>query len=419
MPKDNAQPIQRPRGAAPRVRRATRWDRLWAPFWAIPLACTLAALLAGVLLPEVDHAIGGRLPFVFPGGPDGARSVLGSIAGAMISVTGLVFSVTMVVLQLASSQFTPRLLGTFLQSRLTQITLGSFVASFVYSLTVLRSVIGDSGGEAFVPQLSVTVAYLLVLSSVGLFLAFIQHITSSIQVGRVITRVGDETTRLIEELYPGPGEGAPGPTWSPRPGCSRQDIAAAGRHGHLTSLDVPVLVELARSADTVLTVTQPVGSFVIPGQTLAQSWGADLDDEQVDRLRAAVSVSTERTLRQDPSFGVRQLVDIAERALSPGVNDPTTAVQVINELHRILRVLVRRVTPSPYVLDGDGAVRLVQPAPDVAALLTLAVEEIAHYGQDSVQVPRRLRAMLADLEAAALPQHQRAIAGLGRLLPEA
>ena len=128
------------------------WDRLWAPFWAVPLAATVASLALGVLLPAAEGSSSAQLPFVFPGGPDGARSVLGTIAGAMISVTGLVFSLTMVVLQLASSQFTPRLLGTFLQSRLTQATLGSFIASFVFSLTVLRSVRGDATGDAFVPQ---------------------------------------------------------------------------------------------------------------------------------------------------------------------------------------------------------------------------------------------------------------------------
>lgn len=406
--------IRRPRGSTPAVRRATWWDRLWAPFWAIPLACTLVALVAGVLLPAADETLSARLPYVFPGGPDGARSVLGTIAGAMISVTGLVFSLTMVVLQLASSQFTPRLLGTFLQSRLTQATIGSFIASFVYALTVLRSVRGGGQGEAFVPQVAVTVAYLVVLSSVALFLAFIRHITMSLQVSRVLTGVGDETVRLVEKLYPLPEDGAPGPTWSPRPGSPRQDVAVADRHRHVTALDLPALVALAQEADAVLVFPRPVGSYVVPGMTLAQSWGAELDDDQLRRLHAGVDIETERTLRQDPSFGFRQLVDIAERALSPGVNDPTTAVQAINELHRVLRPLVQRVTPSPYVVDGDGVVRVVQPAPDIASLLTLAFEEIAHYGRDSVQIPRRLRAMLDDLASCSLPQHRQSIAALAR-----
>ena len=119
---------------------------------------------------------------------------------------------------------------------------------------------------------------------------------------------------------------------------------------------------------------------------------------------------------QDPGFGIRQLVDIAERALSPGVNDPTTAVQAINELHRVLRTLVQRTAPSPYLVDADGAVRVVHPAPDVSSLLALAVEEIAHYGKGSVQVPRRLLAMLDDLATCALPQHRPSLAQVEGLL---
>ncbi|MDO5684325.1 MAG: DUF2254 family protein, partial [Propionibacteriaceae bacterium] len=144
----------RGRGKAPRVRPQPWWSRMWRPFWAVPAACAVGAVVAGLFLPQLDRTLGAELPFVFPGGPDGARSVLGTIAGAMISVTGLVFSITMVVLQLASQQFTPRLLGTFLQSRLSQGTLGSFIASFVYALTVLREVRGEQSGNAFVPQLS-------------------------------------------------------------------------------------------------------------------------------------------------------------------------------------------------------------------------------------------------------------------------
>lgn len=396
----------RTRGAAPRLRRDSWWTRLWQPFWAIPAACAVGAVLAGVFLPQLDRALGAELPFVFPGGPDGARSVLGTIAGAMISVMGLVFSITMVVLQLASQQFTPRLLGTFLQSRLSQGTLGSFIASFVYALTVLREVRGEESGNAFVPQLSVTVAYLLVLASVGLFMAFINHITQSIQVSRVIGRIGDDTRRIVAALYPEAAPELGGPTWSPRPGTEHQVVPHTGRRGHIAGVDVDALVDLAHGAGGVIVLTRPVGSFLVEGQPLAQCWGAELDEQQVRRLRGAVDVQGEPTLRHDPAFGIRQLVDIAERALSPGVNDPTTAVQAINALHDILRTLVKREAPSPYFLDPDGVVRLVHAPLDVTALVRLAVEEIAHYGSNSIQVPRRLHTMLDDLETAALPQHR-------------
>lgn len=408
--------ISRTRGRVPELPRETWWARLWRPFWMVPLACTIAALAAGVALPELDRAATGEIPFVFPGGPDGARSVLSTITSAMISVTGLVFSITMVVLQLASSQFTPRVIAPFLQSRVTQATLGVFVAAFVFSLTVLRSVEGDADGEAFVPQLSVTVAYLLVLLSVAFFLAFIHHITTSIQVSRVISAVGDRTVALVEEILPDADADAAGPTWSPRPSDPHGHVAAGRAHGHVVSIDFATLVEVAREADIVLSLDARVGDFVVEGQPLAQSWGAVPDADATGRIDAALRRESERTMVQDPAFGIRQLVDIAERALSPGINDPTTAVQAIDELHRILRVVVQRPNPSPYVVDADDRVRVVH-RPDAASdLVVLAVEEIAHYGRDSVQVPRRLTALLDDLASCARPEHGGAIEHARRMV---
>ena len=170
----------RARGGTPSVEASSWWHNVWRPFWAVPAACAVSAVALGLALPLLDEGLQTELPYVFQGGPSGARNLLGTIATGMISMTGLVFSITMVVLQLASSQFTPRVLGSFLESRITQATLGVFTASFVFALTVTRSVRGDYGETGtFVPQVSVTAAFVLVLASVGCFLAFIHHITSS------------------------------------------------------------------------------------------------------------------------------------------------------------------------------------------------------------------------------------------------
>ena len=169
---------------------------MWQPFWAVPLALATTSIALGLGLPMLDEAAWRGIPVLFQGGPDGARSLLGTIASAMISVTGLVFSITMVVLQLASSQFTPRVLGTFLDSRITQVTLGVFTGTFLYALTVLRSVRGASEGiEEFVPQLATSVAFAGVVASVGCFLAFIHHITQSVRVDHVITTGGTTDPR--------------------------------------------------------------------------------------------------------------------------------------------------------------------------------------------------------------------------------
>ena len=397
----------------------TVWQRLWRPFWAVPLAIGLAAMVAGVALPALDGRLSDHIPYLFQGGSDSARGLLSTIATAMISVTGLVFSITMVVLQLASSQFTPRILGDFLSQRTTQVTLGVFIASFVFSLTVLRSVRGGNDVDSFVPQLSVTTAFLLVIASMGCFIVFIHHITSSIQVSSVISDIGDRAVALADDLYPVGGPEA-APTWSPAVGTPCVQVTSGGRHGVVTEIDTGHLTSLAADREVVVVAEVGVGDFLTEHMPLLTVWGvASLDDATADRLRDGFVLETQRTMRQDVGFGVRQLVDIAERALSPGINDPTTAVQSLDELHRILRLLVTRRTYSRYVSDAEGEARLVVRPQLVSDLVDLATEEIAHYGRDSVQVPRRLAAMAEDLAAVALPDHQPALARLRASLADA
>lgn len=412
---------QRARGGVPSVRPEGAWARLWKPFWAIPAACCVAAVAAGVGLPLVDEQLSTSLPYVFQGGPDGARSLLGTIASAMISVTGLVFSITMVILQLASSQYTPRVLGAFLQSRITQATLGVFIATFVFALTVIRYVRGGNETVQFVPQTSVTVAFLMVLASVGFFLAFTHFITTSIQVSRVVSNIGDRTLKAADRMYPEPaGDGAlgAGPTWSPAPGTPRVALRAP-HHGVVTHFDHAALVAWAQERDVVVTIDRPVGEFLTEGQEVLRVWGTDeVSPEDGEALYDYVGLGSERELRQDVAFGIRQLVDIAERALSPGINDPTTATQVVDEIHRVLRRLVQRASPSPFIADGDGTVRVVHEPQSVDFLIDLAVREIALYGEGGIQVPKRLRRMLEDLLSVAAPRYVPALEAQLSAMPE-
>ncbi|WP_107774046.1 DUF2254 domain-containing protein [Nocardioides sediminis] len=407
----------------PDLPRDTAWARLWQPFWAVPTAIVVAAFVLGLVLPALDSALAEHVPFVFEGGPDGARSLLSTIASAMISVTGLVFSITIVVLQLASSQFTPRILGTFLQSRTTQVTLGVFTASFVYSLTVMRSVQGDfEGGGAFVPQLSVTVAFVLVSASVAMFVAFIHHITRSIQVAHVVGDLGNDTVRLVRRLFPEEPTADHDAAWEPRAGWALREVDSGDRTGHVTSLDHHRLAAVASEHDVVIESLVSVGDYAVEGQPLLRihrnagtATDADLD-AVAETAGPLVRIDRARTLEQDAAFGVRQLVDIAERALSPGINDPTTAVQVLDQLHRVSRELVTR-HDLPRVV-GDRTVLLVHRPHRVADLLLLAMEEIAHYGRDSLQVPRRLEGLLDDLDRVAHPAHHAALREVrGRILP--
>ncbi|HMT33296.1 MAG TPA: DUF2254 family protein [Dermatophilaceae bacterium] len=221
--------------ARPERPRAHAWERLWRPYWALPAIVAVGSAGLGLTLPRADERLAGWVPYVFESGPDGARQLLGTIASAMISVTGLVFSLTMVVLQLASSQFTPRLLGQFLQSRVVQLTLGVFVGSFLYALTVLRLIRGGDGTD-FVPQVSVTLAFGYVLAAVAFFIAFIHHITQSIRLSHVLIDIGARTTASARRLYAGQ---RPSATWSPAPQTPRQGAGVPGgaRRHHRAGLD--------------------------------------------------------------------------------------------------------------------------------------------------------------------------------------
>ena len=391
------------------------WERLWKPFWVLPSAITLTAAALGVALPFVDEHLLGDVPWLFEGNVDSARSLLSTIASAMISVTGLVFSITMVVMQLASSQFTPRLVGSFLGNRITQVTLGVFTSSFVFALIVLRDIRG--GSTVFVPQLAITFGFLLVLASVALFFAFIHHITESIQVSEVIHRISTTTVTALERGSEEEWDdsSAVPPLWSSDDAPSVL-VRTGDAHGAIQRVHFSHLVKCAEKADVVVELLVAAGEVRHQGQPLALVHGAHADDEIVDQVRGAFGLGRERTVHQDPEFGVRQLVDIAERALSPGINDPTTAVQVLDELHRILRVAAIRPDRSPYLVDGQDRVRVVDRPMTFARLLDLAVDEIAHYGQETLQIPRRISALLDDVEEAARTEHAATTAAKRRRL---
>lgn len=379
--------------------RLSWWDSLWRRFWTLPMVIASVSLLLGLALPAVDAAIEQTPGWVFQGGVDGARSLLGTIAGAMISVTGLVFSITIVVLQLASSQFSPRILASFLESRIVQLTLGFFTGSFLYALTVLRAVRGGEDGR--VPQLAVTASYVYVIVAVAMFLAFIHHITTSVQVSQVMADVRHRTLATARRLSSDPS----GPTWSPRPGTTRVDLLLDERSGYVTALDAAGLAAVARDLDAVVELDVTPGQHLAAGEPVGRVWGCDASDDSRDRVLACLTVSRERQIGGDAGFGIRQLLDIADRALSPGVNDPTTAIQAVNELHVILRVLVQQSDPSPYLVT-EGAVRAVYRPQRYTALLEDTVAELRHYARDAPRVLDRLQEVLEDLVTVARPEHR-------------
>lgn len=375
-------------------------------FWAVPTACVAVAVLLALGLVRVDRARADQtLALTFGAGPAGAREVLSDITSSMITFTGLVFSITIVVLQLTSSQFSPRVLRTFLRDRLTQFALGVFVATFVYAMLVLRTVSGIDK-DSFVPAISTTVAVTLLLVSVGMFVAYIHHIATAIQVSSVITAIAKEARGTIDRRYPTAGASAAEqpPVQLGLPSA----VLLCRRAGVVNVIDNHELVRLAAGAGVVLSTEVRIGDFVPAGAPLMQVHG-DAGGLNVEVVLDAVRLSRDRTMQQDVAFGFRQLADIAARALSPGVNDPTTAVQALDQMHDMLRRLaVRRLRPGPYC-DDSGAVRFVMPPERFADFLALALDEACQYGGESAQVRERVRRLVDDVATVALPAYRPAL----------
>lgn len=397
------------------IRLALLAEAIRSRLWVIPGVSAIAAFITAMALVALDRALGADMAAVisFDGGADSARGILSTIAAAMLSFTGLVFTVTMLVLQLASSQLSPRVTRTFLRDRLNQIVLGLFVATFVYALLVLREVRSPDPGPEFVPGIATWWAIALLLASIAAFIAYIDHMARSIRASSVIASVADETRSAIERLYPADVGDEPesnavatdtesAAAWALTP---TRLVGSGDSSGVVVAIDESGLMEQAVAAALVLEVIPRIGEHVVADSPLIVVRGAsaspDLDD---DRLRATITLGRERTMDQDAAFGFRQLVDIAERALSPGINDPTTAVQVLDELHDILRRLIRCRFPAPVRLDETGAVRLILPRPDFGDYLDLALDEIRLDGAGSLQVARRMNALLDDLLAIAPPE---------------
>ncbi len=388
------------------IRTAAFVERVRSRLWVIPGAFALASAVAAFLLVPidrlVDRSVSGDLSgILFSGGPESARLVLSTISSAMMTFTALVFSVTMLVLQLASSQLSPRVMRTFLRDRVNQAVLGLFVATFLYSLLVLREVRSPADGPSFVPAISITFAYGLLVASVGSFVYYIHHMAQAIRATTVLRSVGDETRAAIGRLYPAGIAAEPEASIPALPDRAPDLVVGLERtHGIVTSVDEGRLVRLARDGRAIVQLIPMVGDFVPEGSPLLRVWLQDRTlhcDSLAARLAGTIQIGQERTMTQDAAFGFRQLVDIAERALSPGTNDPTTAVQALDELHDLLRRLAARRFPSPVRLDEDGSVLLVLPRPGWAEYMALALDEIRQSGSGSIQIARRLRYLLLDL----------------------
>jgi uncharacterized membrane protein len=363
------------------------------------VALSFATLKLDVELSDKAVAEAG---WIWSGGPEGAREILSTIAGSMMTVTGVVFSITVVVLVLASSQFGPRLLRNFLRDTGNKVVLGTFIATFTYCLLILRAIRTEDGTQ-FAAALSVTVAIVLALVSLAVLMYFIQHVSSSIQAPIVIARVSDGLDEAIERLFPAKlGHGVPCQTSDGEAALafgSRQACTIAGTgSGYLQAVDREGLMKMASGSDVIIELQYRPGQFVTAGADLVRFWHTQPAAPDIaDELNSHFFLGAERTEEQDLEFAVHQLVEVALRALSPGINDPFTAMNCIDHLGAALSRLAEREIPSPYRYDSAGQLRVITPVVSFPDVMDAAFNQIRQYGRSSAAVTIRLLDTLAVL----------------------
>lgn len=380
------------------------WQNLIAGFWLVPGAVATVIAASAFLFVEIDRAAGKEgVGIGFDGDAGAARDILSTIAGSLITVAGLTFSLTIVVLTLISSQFTPRALRGFLGDRVNQVVAGAFVGIFLYCLLVLRSVRGGGDGEGFVPALSVTVAIALGLLTLVLLLLFIHHMGQSIQASHIAARVARQTLAAVDRLYSeryGASPEEEDPDEIVRSWLADEDPATVtpARSGHVLLVDLDAILKASGGARVHVPVRP--GDFVTEDDALVTIWPAEALEATRSSLRRAIPVENERDLRQDVSYGLRQLTDIALKALSPGINDPTTAVTCIGYLRAALGRLAARAIPAATVRRIDGRV-VVADNRSFEEYADAAFSEIGRYASANARVVVVLLAAVRSIGCAA------------------
>ncbi len=360
------------------------WGNLRSSFWFMPSLMVTGSMAFAVVLIKLDSAGSDRWlnqwPRLFGVGAEGARQMLSTLAGSMMTVMGITFSMTLLALVLASGQYTSRILRNFMRSRITQFTLGVFASIFTYCLIVLRTIRGIGGVDEFVPSLAVFFAFIIALAGIGILIYFIHHIASSIQASSIIASVANETNVSIDRLLPhkldqshDENEGQnqldrlDDRTWYPVP---------AAKSGYIQNVNAAALLRLASDNRSILRMKHGIGAFVVQDTALASlALTYPPDQNIIDALNAAYTIGRFRTVEQDPAFGIQQIVDIAIKALSPGVNDTSTALMCLDYLSSILARLAGRQLPPVNSYEGE-TLRVVAIVPSFENLLAETFDQV-------------------------------------------
>jgi uncharacterized membrane protein len=383
--------------------------------FSVPLLYAVVAVMLGLVLPRLEARflpeLAGRAS------APAAMAILSAIASGMMALTGIVFSLAFVMVQFSATAYSPRLVLWLARSSIINHSIGIFTATFIYSLAAIAWV--DRGGSARVPPLTVWFAIVLLLASVVVFVLLVERV-GMLQVTRVLAFAGDAGRAVIERGYPPPDSSGPRPgegaTTSAGDELDRlpvtQTLAHRGPPAVIQAIDTSALVTLAARGGGIIALGAAVGDTVMEGMPLLRVQGSEGPLLET-RLRRAIALGPERTFEQDPKYALRLLVDVAIKALSPAINDPTTAVQALDQIEDLLLRLGQRRLDVGRIRDGGGRLRLVVPVPTWEDLLVLSLDEIRFCGANSIQVMRRMRALLQDLVEHVLPERR---AGLQRYL---
>jgi uncharacterized membrane protein len=379
------------------------------PFWSIPIFYTVATIVAGLVFPRLEFRY--LSAFRHDMAAPVAIAVFSSVASGMLALTGIVFSLAFVMVQFSSLAYSPRLVLWFSQDPIISHGMGIFTSTFIYALAALSWV--DRNGSNNVPFFSAWIVVGLVIASVMVLGLLVQRL-ATLQVAGVVAFIGGKGRQVIAEMYPmlaaTDAANPPGgvtPDLSSLPPVS-QAVTYSGAPKVIDSYDIVGLAELAKRAEGVIVMPLGVGDTCLEGDVIAKLHGGR-SPMPSDALFGAIWLQHQRTFDQDPKYALRLLVDIGIRALSQAINDPTTAVQTLDEIEDLLqRISVRNLEAGQFIYSG-GVLRVVVPTATWEDFLSLAFDEIRLYGSTSLQVMRRLRAALINLDRVAPPARRDAI----------
>jgi uncharacterized membrane protein len=385
-------------------RSARRVAEIVRALWFVPALMTLAGVALGLVMPGVDatpHVLREtRLGFVravLDSAPAGAQQVLATGAGALATILGVAFSLTLVTLQLATGQYTPRLVGRLLEDRVTKVVLGAFIGTVAYLLLVLRAIHGvGEGGEPFVPRLSMALGLVLFLGCLGLFAFFVHHLGGSIQAESLASRIARQTIRALEHLDRSGRDGVaePADLLLPR---ARAVVCSDG-HGFVQLVDGARLASSLPEGTSGAQILVAAGDFVLPGQPLLVYWPPrQLTRHETRSLLRAVALGEERTEDQDVLFGVRLLADVGLKALSPGMNDETTAVTAVNQLAAVLASAIRSGEGAEWVRCERNGKAVFAPGLTLRRMVEDGYGGLIRFGSDHPRVLARIVEILGQL----------------------